>query len=109
LRTAWRIIPGEASREVPWSWRRPLAGRGGRVLVPVGDVDDDGFDDVAEGQNRMGGWVQLLPGGPHAPTEPVLRWSSDPVVSFGEPIALGDVNRDGLRRSRGTLGQRHRR
>jgi hypothetical protein len=30
LRTAWRIVPGEASREVPWSLRRPLAGRGRR-------------------------------------------------------------------------------
>jgi hypothetical protein len=95
LRTAWRVVPGKASREVPWSWPRPLAGRGADVLVPVGDVDGDGFDDVAEGQDRMGGWVQLLPGGPHAPTEPVLRWSSDPVVSFGTPIALGDVNGDG--------------
>lgn len=63
--------------------------------MPVGDVDGDGFDDVAEGQERLGGWVRLLPGGPHAPTEPVLRWSSDRVVSFGKPIALGDVNGDG--------------
>jgi hypothetical protein len=65
--------------------------------VPAGDVDGDGFDDLAEGQDedRLGGWVQLLPGGPHAPREPVLRWSSDATVTFGKPIALGDINGDG--------------
>jgi hypothetical protein len=93
--TRWRVVAGAASREEPWAGHRSLGGRGRDLLVPVGDVDGDGFDDLAEGQDRVGGWVRFLPGGPHAPTEPVLRWGGDYVVTFGTPSALGDVNGDG--------------
>ena len=100
--TAWRVVPGEASREMPWSWPRPTSARAEDVLMPVGDVDGDGFDDMAEGQDRVGGWVRVLAGGPHAPREPLVRWSRDPIASFGTPLALGDVNGDGY----GDLGVR---
>lgn len=93
--TAWDVAPGEASRVVqrPWSTSQPVQDH--ETLVAVGDLDGDGFDDVAKGHEAMGGWVQVLPCGPRAPKEPLLRWTADPVVTFGTPVALGDVNGDG--------------
>ena len=88
------ISPGQASRVVQRPWSRSPPVQQYERLVPVGDLDGDGFDEIAKGHEDMGGWVQVLPGGPRAPKEPLLRWT-DWVVSFGRPVALGDVNGDG--------------
>jgi hypothetical protein len=92
--TVWHAAPGEASRAVRRLSSRSLTGQSDEEVVPVGDVDGDGFDDIAVGEAAQGGWVQVQPGGPRAPREPLLR-VADWVVDFGWPFAVGDFNGDG--------------
>jgi hypothetical protein len=96
--TLWHAAPGEVSHPVASSFAAPSVGERDIVAI-VGDVDGDGFDDAAGGYDDgdgTGGWVRVLPGGPHAPQEPRLRWIKDPLVIFRNPVAVGDVNGDGF-------------
>jgi hypothetical protein len=96
--TPWRPIPGQAS--LPrGSTFMALSSSKRETFAVLGDVDGDGFDDAAEGHDEesgAAGWVRVIPGGPHAPREPRLRWIDDPLVSFGRPVAVGDFNGDGF-------------
>jgi hypothetical protein len=95
--TVWHAAPGEASRAERRLSSRFLSGQSEESeepVVPVGDVDGDGFDDIAVGKPAQGGWVQVLPGGPRAPRESLLKLA-DRVVDFGWPVTVGDFNGDG--------------
>src|SRR5262249_12278737 len=92
--TLWHAAPGEGSRAVRQLSSRSMAGQGEESVVPVGDVDGDGLDDIAIGKAAQGGWVQAVPGGPRAPREPLLR-AGDWIVDFGWPFGVGDFNGDG--------------
>jgi hypothetical protein len=91
--TVWHAAPGEASRAVRrLSLRSPTDAE--VSVVPVGDIDGDGVDDIAVGNAMQGGWVQVLPAGSRGPSEPLLKaghWT----VDFGWPLTIGDFNGDG--------------
>ena len=92
--TAWEVVLGHAVHAVQRPWSRLAARRASETVAVIGDIDGDGFDDLAEGHADARGWVQVRPGGPLAPKEPVLG-CKDPMVDFGVPFAVGDVNGDG--------------
>ncbi|MSP59830.1 MAG: VCBS repeat-containing protein [Myxococcales bacterium] len=75
----------------PTGQRLPLAGSGYGCLVAVGDVDGDGYVDLA-GVAAAGGAIMLHPGGPGGPG-PARQVAS--VGVCGDNLAGGDFQGDG--------------
>jgi hypothetical protein len=80
-----------------------LSGSGlfGRAMAPVGDVNGDGYDDLAVGaQGATGGGSVYLFLGSEVGLQPQPAWTPDPVpgaVGLGRSVSrAGDVNGDGL-------------
>ncbi|HKW15478.1 MAG TPA: FG-GAP-like repeat-containing protein [Candidatus Krumholzibacteria bacterium] len=96
--------PHGPSRQPDWEMRGPVAYCDyGYNFYTLGDVDGDGFDDIAvtgfqysEGNRSRLGMVEVFRGGKHGlERKPLWRAIGDtPQSHFGRVIAAGDLNGD---------------
>ncbi len=93
---------GGVSSQASWYAIGPYANCGfGSSAACAGDVNGDGYDDIAIGAQDLGneGFVQLWYGSPYGPRAGAPDWATDGFQAdsrFGSSVAsAGDVNGDG--------------